>query len=48
MPVLFLIRKVLGVDANRLRTFITGIGKDVFVAFNAIGMIVPENVSLSR
>jgi len=47
MPMLLLVGKVLGVNSNDLSTFIAVIGEHIFIAFNAVGMVVPQDIPMT-
>jgi len=48
MPVLLFVRQVFGVDSNQLITLIAGVGKDRFIAADAVGMVITEDITLAR
>ena len=44
MPVLLLVGKILGVNPNDLATLITGVGEDVLVTFDAVRMVISQDI----
>ena len=44
VPVLLLVGKILGVNPNDLATLITGVGEDVLVTFNAVRMVISQDI----
>jgi len=48
VPVLILVRQVLGVDADDLVAVIAGVGEDGLVALGAVGVVILEHVPLPR
>lgn len=48
MPVAVLVRQILAVSANRFFAFLTGVGVEVFVAFHAVGAVLPQDVLLAK
>lgn len=47
MPMLVLIRQILGVNADDFAAFLAAIGEYALVTLNAVRMLVSENVTLS-
>jgi len=47
VPMLLFVREILGVGADNLLTFGARVGKELFVASDAIRMFFPQNVSLT-
>jgi len=47
MPVLFLIRKILGVDADALRALVAGVGEDLLIATHTIRMLIAKDIPLT-
>ncbi|TRY77078.1 hypothetical protein TCAL_15953 [Tigriopus californicus] len=41
VPMLLLVRQILGINSNKFSALVAIIGKYVFVALNAVGMVVP-------
>lgn len=48
MPVALLVRQILAVSTNRFFAFLTGVGIEVFVAFQAVGAVLPQDVLLAK
>jgi len=48
MPVFILIRQVLGIDADDDITVLAGIGEDCLVTLNAVGMVILQDIALTR
>jgi len=44
VPMLLLVGEILGVNSNNLVTFIAVIGKNIFIAFDAVRMIVSQDI----
>ena len=44
MPMFFLVRQVLGVNADDLAAFVAVVGEHVLVALDAVGVVIPEDV----
>ena len=44
VPVLLLVGKILGVNPNDLATLITGVGEDVLVTFDAVRMVISQDI----
>lgn len=47
MPVLVFVGQVLRIDADRLVALLTNVGKHILVAFDAVGMLVTQNIPLT-
>lgn len=47
VPVLILVGQILGVSANGRLAVLTAVGKEVFIAFDAEWMFVPQDVAMS-
>lgn len=47
MPVLLLVRQVLGVDADGLGALLAGVGEHLLVALHAVGVLITQHVSLA-
>jgi len=47
MPMFLLVGQVLGVSSNRLLAFLTGVGKEVFIALDTEGMFFTQDVAMS-
>jgi len=47
VPVLVLVREILGINTDELVAVIAGVGEDTLVALGAVGMIVLEHVALA-
>lgn len=48
VPVAVLVRQILAVSANRFLAFLAGIGIKVFIAFHAVGAVLPQDVLLTK
>jgi len=48
MPVLILVRQVLGVNADDGVAVVAGVGEDALVALGAVGVVVLEHIALAR
>lgn len=48
MPVAVLVRQILAVSSNRFLAFLTGVGIEVFIAFHAVGAVLPQDVLLTK
>ena len=48
VPVLLLVRKILRVNPNDLAALVTGVGEHVLVTFDAVGMVISQDVSDSE
>lgn len=48
MPMLVLVRQILGVDADGLIAFLTAVSEDTLVAFDAVRVLISEHVTLTR
>jgi len=46
VPVLVLVRQILGVDADGLAALLTVVGEDGLVALDAVGVVITEHVAL--
>ena len=46
VPVLLLVRKILRVNPNDLAALVTGVGEHVLVTFDAVGMVISQDVSV--
>ena len=46
MPVLLLVGKILRVNPNDLAALVTGVGEHVLVTFDAVGMVISQDVSV--
>jgi len=47
MPMLLLVRKILGVDTDALGALVAGVGEDLLVTSHAVRMFIPQDVPLS-
>jgi len=47
VPMLVLVRQVLGINADELVAVIAGVGEDALVTFGAVGMVVLEHIALA-
>lgn len=47
MPVLVFVRQVLRIDADGFVAFFAAVGEDAFVALDAVGVLIPEDVALA-
>ena len=45
MPVLLFVRQILGVDPDNLAALVTSVGEHVLVALDAVGVVIPQDVS---
>ena len=45
VPVLLLVGKILRVNPNDLAALVTGVGEHVLVTFDAVGMVISQDVS---
>ena len=45
MPVLLLVAQILGVDTDDLAALVTVVGEHILITLDAVGMIVPQNIS---
>lgn len=43
-----LVRQILAVSSNRFLAFLTGVGIEVFIAFHAVGAVLPQDVLLTN
>lgn len=43
-----LVRQILAVSSNRFLAFLTGVGIEVFIAFHAVGAVLPQDVLLTK
>jgi len=48
VPVLLLVGKILRVNPNDLAALITGVGEDVLVTFDAVRMVISQDIPVSR
>ena len=48
VPVLLLVGKILRVNPNDLAALVTGVGEHVLVTFDAVGMVISQDVSDSE
>jgi len=48
MPVTILVRQILRIDADDTVAVVAAVGEHSFVAFDAIRMLVTQNVALAR
>jgi len=48
MPMFLFVRQVLRINPNDLATLVAVIGEHIFVAFDTVGVVVTENVSVTR
>ena len=46
VPVLLLVGKILRVNPNDLAALVTGVGEHVLVTFDAVGMVISQDVSV--
>ena len=45
VPVLLLVAQILGVDTDDLAALVTVVGEHILITLDAVGMIVPQNIS---